>query len=193
MGRKRFTAEQIIHKLREAEAAITTGSQDRTVRLWNAGTGTSVGVLVGHQAEIASVTFSPDGTRLASASGDGGIKIWDVSRHSDPSVSVGHTLYVYAVALSPNAARVASASWDQTVRIWDADTGDQVAVIPVSPESRAMIRSMAYRPDESQVAVFEQDLEPPKEARIRIINASTGASRVVFTSLHARSRPNLAF
>lgn len=172
---------------------IATGSQDRTVRVWSADTGTLVNILVGHQAEIASVAFSPDGARLASASTDGEIKIWDVTQGSDPRVFVGHTLYVYAVALSPDAARLASVSWDGTVRIWDADSGAEVAVIPVSPAKRAVVRSMVYRPNDSQIAVVEQDLEAPEESRVRILNASTGASRVVYTSTNVEYRPGMAF
>jgi len=172
---------------------IATSSQDRTVRLWDADTGQSADVYVGHQAEIASVAFSPHGARLASASSDGEIRVWDVTHGADPHVFVGHTLYVYAVALSPDAARLASASWDGTVRIWDVDSGDQVAVIPVSPASRVAIHSMDYHPNDSQIAVLERDLEPPKEARVRILNASTGASRVVFRSTNAESRMSMAY
>jgi len=172
---------------------IATGSQDRTVRVWSADTGMLVNVLVGHQAEISSVAFSPDDTHIASVSYDGQVRIWDGTRGSDARVLAGHGLYVYAVALSPDAARLASASWDGTVRVWDADTGDQVTVIPISPTQRAIIRSMVYRPTGAEIAVFEQDLEGPNESRVRVLDASTGISRVVFASDSSGRRPGMVF
>lgn len=172
---------------------IATGSQDCTVRIWSADTGKLDNVLVGHQAEIASVAFSPNGRRLASASTDGEVRVWDVLQESDPRVLLGHTLYVYAVASSPDGARLASASWDGTVRIWDADSGDQVTVIPLPPMKRAIIRAMTYHPKGTEIAILEQDLNAPDESRVRIVNAATGASRVVFTSTSAESRPGMAY
>ena len=58
---------------------IASGSQDKTIRLWNTETGKHLKTLTGHTDGINSLEFSPDGTTLASGSSDGTILMWDIS------------------------------------------------------------------------------------------------------------------
>ena len=55
---------------------LASGSVDRTIRIWNIKTGTSLKTLQGHTSFVNTVTFNQDGL-LASGSNDRTIKIWD--------------------------------------------------------------------------------------------------------------------
>ena len=59
---------------------IASGSEDWTVRLWNATTGAPIGQpLTGHTDFVRSVAFSPDGKTIASGSWDGTIRVWRIT------------------------------------------------------------------------------------------------------------------
>src|SRR5437764_9162895 len=56
---------------------LASASDDRTVRLWDAGSGALLQTLEGHKNWVRAVAFSPDGKLLASTSGDRTVRLWD--------------------------------------------------------------------------------------------------------------------
>src|SRR2546423_5370471 len=79
--------------------------------------------LEGHTDIVRTVTFSPDGKVLASASHDNTIWLWDTATGAHVQTLEGHIGPVFAVAFSPNGETIASASRDKTVRLWETSTG----------------------------------------------------------------------
>ena len=106
-------------------ARIASGSDDKTIRLWDAKTGAAIGEpLQGHTDWVCSVAFSPDGARIASGSDDKTIRLWDAKTGAAIGKPLqGHTDWVCSVAFSPDGARIASGSDDKTIRLWDVKTG----------------------------------------------------------------------
>jgi len=56
---------------------VATGSEDKTIRIWDIAAGSEQRVLAGHTDRLTSLAFSPDGQRLASTSFDGTVRLWD--------------------------------------------------------------------------------------------------------------------
>jgi WD40 repeat protein len=97
---------------------LASGSEDKTVKLWDTDSGELVRTLEGHQDIVRSVAFDPQGRWLASGSDDEAVKLWDVeSGHTVHSLE-GHKAWVTSVAFDPNGRWLASASYDNTVRLW---------------------------------------------------------------------------
>ena len=54
---------------------LASGSDDRTIKLWNVESRTEVATLKGHSNSVNSVAFNSEGTLLASGSDDNTIKL----------------------------------------------------------------------------------------------------------------------
>jgi WD40 repeat protein len=102
---------------------VASGSLNGQIQLLNHRTGERLHQLEGHRTWVRSVTFSPDGQRLASAGGDGTVGLWDVATGECLQIWAAHHSPVQAVAFSPDGQRLASGSWDRTVKLWDIATG----------------------------------------------------------------------
>jgi serine/threonine protein kinase len=86
-------------------------------------------VLSGHGDAVYSAAYSPDGSRIVTASIDKTARIWDARTGAELAVLSGHASVVYSAAYSPDGSRIVTASDDKTARIWDAGTGSQLAVL----------------------------------------------------------------
>jgi len=133
---------------------LATASNDRTVRIWDAGNGSELTVLHGHNDWVQAVVWSPDGRRLATASNDRTVRIWDAGNGSELTILRKHTDQVWDVAWSPDGKRLATASNDRTVRIWDADNSSELAVLRGHAD---WVRGLAWSPDGKRLATASSD------------------------------------
>ncbi|MBA2747654.1 MAG: protein kinase, partial [Tatlockia sp.] len=70
---------------------LASGSQDCTIKVWNASTGQLQRTLMGHKDTIRSLAMSADGRILASGSGDTKIKLWNLPEGKLISTFSGHS------------------------------------------------------------------------------------------------------
>ncbi len=94
---------------------LATGSDDKTIKLWDVSTGSVIHTLSNHCWSVATVVFSADGETLISGSWDKTVKFWRVRTGEEIATFTGHEDSVLAVAVSPDS--VASGSKDKTVQL----------------------------------------------------------------------------
>jgi WD40 repeat protein len=116
------------------------------LHLWSTD-GTPGPLLKGHTDTVHSVSWSADGTRIASASSDQTVRLWFPDGTSGP-VLQHQDNRLRAVAWSPDSKRLAAAGGDSKVRIWTAD-GTQG---PVLTGLTRTIDSVAWSADGKRVA-----------------------------------------
>jgi WD40 repeat protein len=128
---------------------LVSGSNDGTLRIWNADTGEGTVTFRGHDARVSSVAFSPDGRSFVSAGGST-IRLSDATT-GEALVGIENKLPVTAVAFSLDGRRVVSAGWEwkYIVRTWDTATGTELAHVAAHQEEEIsnMARTTAFSAD----------------------------------------------
>ena len=102
--------------------------QSQIAEVWDWPTGEHLRTLSGHTGALTQAAFSPDGSRLATASTDGTVRLWDPYTGQQQLVLHGHVGRVNSIAFSPDGSRLASVSADGIVRVWALDLDELVEV-----------------------------------------------------------------
>lgn len=130
--------------------AVATGWEGGRVELWDLETKDvewqKAAHFDGEKIEPAlCVTFSPDGTQLASAGGDTKIKLWDAQSGAQiGSPLEGHSAYVLSLEFSPDGRMLASAGIDGRIIIWNTRTRQAG---PPLLGHKGPVKSIAFSPD----------------------------------------------
>lgn len=149
-------------------------------RLLDAAADESLGIVVSEPTDVTCIAVSPDGSKLALATGGGFVRMWDVPSAREQARLEGHTGTVYRTTFSPDGSRVATASHDRTARVWDASTGRSLVTFS---EHKFPVTAAAFLPDGQSVATtsYYWTREVPIEGRVHIWDAATGELRRTLT------------
>jgi len=110
--------------------------------------------MAGHSEGLASVAWSPDGTRLATGSWDKAAKLWDAKTGEELRTLRGHKDAVWSVGWSPDGKWLATGSVDKTAKVWDPETGIELLTLT---GHGAPVRSVAWSPDGKRLATGSYD------------------------------------
>jgi len=106
--------------------ALSDNGSEGVVKVYDVTTGDLALGPLAHSTRVASITFSPNSQRLASAGFDRTVKLWDLATGQEVLTLRGHKDLVTHVLFDPSGRRLASASEDGTVKIWDATPLDEI-------------------------------------------------------------------
>src|SRR5262249_4489352 len=107
-----------------------------------------------HRNSISDLAYSPDGSRIASASLDQTIGLWHGATLEQLALLRGPTGKVIQVQFTPDSNRLVSLSDDLSIRLWAAARGDPVAVLHGHTE---VINRFALSPDGNTLASSSDD------------------------------------
>ena len=119
-----------------------------SIRVWEIETLKELFELKGHIDETWCVTYSNDGTQIATASDDGTVRLWDAQTGKELHVFRGHKGLASAVAFSPDGKRLVSGGQDLVVRIWDIEKKIQIDALEGHD---VWITEVAYTPDGTRI------------------------------------------
>jgi WD40 repeat protein len=103
-----------------------SGSQDDTVRVWDAETGAELACLRGHYHWVSSVAYSPDCLRIASGSWDHTARVWGAASGAEDARLREHKGLVSSAPIYPYGLCITNGSTDDTVRVWSTLAKDYV-------------------------------------------------------------------
>lgn len=105
--------------------AVSGGSSDPTLKLWDMSTGECLRILKGHSQGITAIALTQDGQYAVSGSLDKTLRLWELATGKCVRLFKGHKKSILAVAVSPDGHVILSGA-GRTIRVWDLSTGKYI-------------------------------------------------------------------
>ncbi|MEB3358809.1 MAG: WD40 repeat domain-containing serine/threonine-protein kinase [Synechococcales bacterium] len=141
--------------LAKDQRTLISGSDDRTIKVWNLVDGQKTQTLSQHESPVGALAVSPDGRLLASGGGDRYIQLWDLNTGEVLQTLLGHGSSINDLAITPDGNILVSGSADRTIRLWNLATGEAIATLEghnsfvntlaISPDGRLLVSGGADR------------------------------------------------
>lgn len=123
-----------------------SGSDDKTLILWDLDNRSAIRSCVGHGAAVMSVAFSADGALGASASWDASARVWDLNTGRELRRFQGNWKGVKCVAFSPDSQRLILGADDHKLHLFDLEGGQELRAFEGHAD---LIHSVVFSPDGS--------------------------------------------
>ncbi len=164
---------------------LAWGGTNYTLQIWDVRNNEQLFDLTQrHSSEVWCVVFSPDGTRLASATGEWGskgikeseIKIWDTASGKELLFIKTHPGSITNLAWSFDGTRLASTGSDLLVKVWDAKTGEELTRLA----SDVPCNGVAFSPDGTRLAcAYESGKQRHLPGEVKVWDLTTKTESLV--------------
>ncbi|KAG5555093.1 hypothetical protein RHGRI_012579 [Rhododendron griersonianum] len=131
-----------------------TGSADRTIKIWDVGTGRLKLTLTGHIEQVRGLAVSNKHTYMFSAGDDKQVKCWDLEQNKVIRSYHGHLSGVYCLALHPTIDILLTGGRDSVCRVWDIRSKMQIHALSGHENT---VCSVFTRPTDPQVITGSHD------------------------------------
>ncbi|KAF5181090.1 pleiotropic regulator PRL2 [Thalictrum thalictroides] len=131
-----------------------TGSADRTIKIWDVGTGRLKLTLTGHIEQVRGLAVSSHHTYMFSAGDDKQVKCWDLEQNKVIRSYHGHLSGVYCLALHPTINVLLTGGRDSVCRVWDIRSKMQIHALSGHDNT---VCSVFTRPTDPQVVTGSHD------------------------------------
>ena len=148
---------------------LVSGGNDNKLKLWDTFTGEHLRTLEGHSNGILGVTFSPDGSTIASASWTE-IRFWNANTGINLHTIQGHTRSVYSSTFSPDGNLLASGDSGGRIMLRNPNSGQ---LIHTFQRNGMAVRAVAFSPDGSMLASGHQSQGTKEDQHIMLWNVMT--------------------
>ena len=126
------------------------GESSSWLELWKSETGEMVWRSdIGSMATYNAVTFSPDGSLIATGTIDSKVRIWTTADGELVKTIEHHKWPVRVVAFSPDGTMIAAGASDSTARVWNLSSGMSLGTYNLVTTAR----DIAFSPDSRYLAV----------------------------------------
>ncbi len=133
---------------------LLTGSNDKTIRSWNADSLSRRRTHTGHKDAVSALDVASDGKTFASGADDGQVRLWSTLSSSVRKTLKAHDAKVTALAHAGNGDTLATGAADGTVKLWDLKSGRELALVPVKVGA---VRALLFTSDSRRVIVASDD------------------------------------
>lgn len=146
------------------DKVVPNGPGENLTFVWDVATASVVQRMEGHRDSVLGVAWSPDDSRIATASDDRTARIWDAATGEELAMLEGHTSGVLDCCWSPDGAYLLTGSRDYKARRWVLATGESERW-----SDNNCVRSVDWHPGGAVVATSGVD----KTLKFR--NSTTGS------------------
>lgn len=133
----------------DVKASLAGGA----VQAFDAKSGAPLTPRLAHPFPIASASFSPDATSIATACFERDVRIFNVTRDEKPPLLLPHLDPVIKVWFSPDGSRLLTLSEENDLRVWDAASGQPVSE---TKQQRSKIEHLQFNRTGDQLLILSE-------------------------------------
>ena len=128
---------------------LTSGDNDKNIKMWDTENGSSKGELIGHNNDVTSLKWSNDGSYFGSGSADKTIKLWDLKSLREictvPTLGYG-SINDISLLNTGEMLIIAAGHVDGKITIWDAQRKSLFIEIKENTQQKE-VRGLSFSPD----------------------------------------------